>query len=77
MPQEFDYRRYVNSDIVMIRHDDHNYYYDTRVPAGALNWAYKTFPQDPTVKQNRICYILGNLMFAYEEDYMLYRLTWL
>ncbi len=70
------YKELVNDDCTVIYHGN-LHYLTNRVSAGALDWAYETFPQDPKVKQNRVSYILGNLMFAYKEDYMQFRLTWL
>ncbi len=69
-------RELIAGDCIVLYYGD-RYYSTNRIPVGATAWAYETFPQDPTVKQNRVCHILGNLMFAYEEDYLLYRLTWL
>ncbi len=70
------YRELIAGDCIVLYYG-HHYHSTNRVPAGALDWAYETFPQDPNIEQHRVCYILGNLMFAYEEDYMQYRLAWL
>lgn len=47
------------------------------LPAGSLEWAYKNFPQDYRVNKNRVTYMFGDLLFAYKDDYIQFRLTWL
>lgn len=53
------------------------YYWVRTVPAGSLEWAYKNFPQDYRVNKNRVTYMFGDLLFAYKDDYIQFRLTWL
>ena len=59
-----------------VEYDDHQYYCVMDHPLGSMQWAFDTFKQDAKERTNRVALISGKLLFAHEEDYVLFMLRW-